>query len=60
MYLDNLIAWKLEARNMHSITSHQIAVENSKDRLMSNDQQIILLTLQFENNWFKSDSKVVI
>jgi len=58
--LDDLVTWELETRNMHSIESHEIAIENSENRFMSNDQEIVLFALQLEDDGFKSNSEVVI
>jgi hypothetical protein len=58
--LNNLITRKLQARNAHSITGHEITIENSKDRLVSYNQKVILLTLEFKNHRLKTDSQVMI
>ena len=53
--LNDLIARELEIWDIHSITSHQVAVENTEDGFMSNDKEIILLSLKFKNDGLKTD-----
>ena len=54
--LNDLIARELEIWDIHSIASHQVAVENTEDGFMSNDKEIILLSLKFKNDGLKTDS----
>jgi len=44
--LDNLVSGELQSGNTHRITSHKIAVKDTKYRLMSNDEKIILLAFE--------------
>jgi hypothetical protein len=58
--LNNLITGELELGNVHRITSHEVAVENSEDGLVSNDQEVIVLSLQLKNDGLKTNGKVVV
>lgn len=59
-YLDDLIPRKLQEGDVGSITSHEIAIQDSQDAFMGDDEQIVLLSLQLENDWFKTNSEVMI
>ena len=59
-YLDNLIARKLEIGNVHCVAGHQIAVKNAKYGFVGDNEQIILFTLEFENDWLEAHSKIVV
>lgn len=59
-YLNNLIAWELQERDIGGVTSHEIAIQDSQDAFVGNNQQVILLTLKFEDYRFKTDSEVMI
>lgn len=59
-YLNDLITRKVELRDICSIASHQVAVQNTKDTFVCNDQKIILLTLKLENYGLQSNSKIVV
>ena len=58
--LDDLVPGEFEAWDVHRIASHEIAVQNSENRLMGNDEKVILLSLQLQNNRFKADGKVMV
>jgi hypothetical protein len=58
--LNDFIAGKLQLRNVHSITSHQVTVENSEHGLVSNDQEIIVLAFELEDNRLKTDSEIMV
>jgi len=60
IYLNDLVARKLQCWNGHSITSHKITVENTQNRFVSNDQQVILLALEFEDDRLEADGKVMV
>jgi hypothetical protein len=45
---------------VHGITGHEVAVKNSEDGLVGNDQEIILLSLELKNDRFKTNCKIVI
>jgi hypothetical protein len=59
-HFDNLVAWELQLGNIHSIASHEVAIENSKDGFMSDDKEVIVLPFQFKDNRLKTNSKVVV
>lgn len=59
-YFDNLISGKFEFGDISSIASHKIAVQDTKDRLVRNDKQIVLFTLQLKNDWFHAYGKIMI
>lgn len=58
--LNDLVTRKLQARNIHRRTVHEIGIQNSENRLVRDDQQIALFTLQLENNWLESHSQIMI
>lgn len=59
-YLNNLIPRKFQERNIGGVTSHQVAIQDPQDTFMGNDEQVILLSFQFQDDWFKANSEVVI
>lgn len=59
-HLDDLVTGELEVGDVHCITSHEIAVQNAKNGLVSNDKEIVLLTFELENDGFETDSQVMV
>lgn len=59
-YFDYFVPWERKVRDIGGIASHQVPVEYSEHALVSNYQQIILLSLQLQNNWFKPNSDIVV
>jgi len=57
---DDLVARELQAWNVCGRASHQVAVQDSKDGLVGDDQKVILLALELENDRLETDRKVVI
>ncbi len=55
-----MIAWELQLGNVHSVTSHEIAIENSENRLMSDNEEVILLSFELKDNGFKANCKIMI
>ena len=39
---------------------HQIRIQDAQDALVSNNQEIVLLALEFKNDGLQPDSKVVV
>lgn len=60
MYLYDLISGKGEEWNVGGVASHEITVQDTENALMSNDQEIVLFTFQFENDGFQTDSDIVV
>jgi len=58
--LDDLVAWEFQLGNVHSITGHKVAIENSENRLMSNDEEVVLLSFELEDNRFEANRKVMV
>ena len=58
--LDDLIARKFEFGNIHCVTSHEVTIENSEDRLMGNYQEIILFAFKLEDDWFQTDCQIMV
>jgi len=52
-YLNDLIPWKFQIRDVSGITRHQIPVEDTEYRLVCNEQQIVLFSFEFKNNWLQ-------
>jgi hypothetical protein len=59
-YLNDLITRKFQEWDVGGVTSHEIAIQDSKNAFVGNDEQIVLLSLQFENHGLKADSEVMI
>lgn len=59
-YLDDFIARKFEIGNVDGVASHQVTVQDAKDGLVSNDQEIIFLAFQLKNDRLESYCKIVI
>lgn len=45
---------------MHSVACHQVTVENSENRLMGDDEEIILFTLKLEDDGFEADCQIMV
>jgi hypothetical protein len=45
-YLDDFIARELELGDVGCITCHEISVKYTKDRLVGDDEEVILFTLK--------------
>jgi hypothetical protein len=58
--LNDFVTGELEAWDMHRIAGHEIAVEDSKNRLMGNDEEIILFSFEFEDDRLKTDGEIMI
>lgn len=58
--LNNLVARKFEFGNIHRAAVHQVGIEHSENGLVSDDKQIVLLTLQLENDWLEADGEVMV
>lgn len=58
--LDNLITWELQLWDVRGAASHQVAVEDTKNTLMRDDQKIVLFTFKLENDRFKPDCKIMV
>ena len=39
---------------------HEVAVENAEDGLVGDDQEIVLLALEFEDDRFEADGEIVV
>ena len=59
-YLDDLISWERQVWYISSITGHEVAVQDSENTLMSDDQEIILLSFELQNDGFETDSDIVV
>jgi hypothetical protein len=57
---DDLVTGELQAGNVCGRASHQVAVEDTEDGLVGDDQKVILLALELENDRLEADRKVVI
>lgn len=58
--LDDFITREPELWDVHCITGHEIAIQDSKNRLVGDYEDVALLTLQFEDNRFHSNSNIVV
>lgn len=50
----------MELWNIGGAASHEIAVKDTKNALVSNDEEIVLLPLQFQDDRFKANCKIMI
>jgi hypothetical protein len=57
---DDLVAGELQAGNVCGGARHQVAVQDTEDRLVGDDQKVILLALELENDRLETDREVVI
>jgi hypothetical protein len=57
---DDLVTGELQAGDVCGGAGHQVAVQDTEDGLVGDDQKIILLALQLENDRLEADRKVVI
>jgi hypothetical protein len=58
--LEDFISRKREEWDVCRVASHEIAVQYSQNTFMGNDKEIVLFTLEFEDNRLKTDSYIVI
>ncbi len=47
-------------RDVCGIAGHEIAVEHPQDAFMRDDKEVVLFSLEFENDGFKADGYVVV
>lgn len=59
-YLNDLITREFQEWDVSGVTSHKIAIQDSENAFVGNDEQIVLLSLQFENHGLKADSEIMI
>ncbi len=59
-YLDDLISWKLETRDLGGIASHQIPVQDSEDALVRHQKEIVLFTFQLQDDGLQANGQVVV
>jgi len=57
---DDFVSGELQAGDVCSRASHQVAVQNTKNRLVGDDQKVILLAFKLENDRLETNGKVVI
>ena len=58
--LDDLVTGELERGNVGGRASHEIAVENAEDGLVSDDEEIVLFALELEDDGFEAYGEVVV
>jgi hypothetical protein len=44
-YLNDLITWEFQEWDVGGVTSHEIAVQDSQDAFVGDNEQIVLLSL---------------
>jgi hypothetical protein len=59
-YLDYFIAGEVQLWDLHSVACHQIRVKDTKDGLMGDEEQIILLAFELKDDRFQADSNVMV
>ena len=59
-HLNDLIARKGEERNISSVASHEITIEDSKNAFMGNNEQVILLSFKLKYDRLQSHCEVMI
>lgn len=58
--LDDLVAWKLELGNIHSAAVHQVGIEHTQNGLVGDDEQVVLLTLELEDDWLEANGEIMV
>jgi hypothetical protein len=58
--LDDFVARELQAGDICGGAGHEVAVENAEDGLVGDDQEIVLLALEFEDDRFEADGEIVV
>lgn len=53
--LDYVIPRELKLRDVHGRAVHQVGVEDAEDRLMGDDEEVVLLALELEDDWLQAD-----
>jgi hypothetical protein len=59
-YLNNFVTRELQEGNIGSVTGHEVTIQDSQDTFMGDDEKVVLLSLQFQDNWLEAHSEVVI
>lgn len=59
-YLDDFVTWEIETRNIRRVTGHEVPIEDTEDGFVSNKEEIILLTFEFEDDGFEADCEIVV
>lgn len=59
-YLDDLVTGKFELRDVHGAAVHEVAVEDAQDRLVGDDEEVILFTLELEDDRLETDGEVMV
>lgn len=60
IYLDDLVAWKLQLWNVCGAASHQVAVENAKDTLVCDDKKVVVFALKLKDDGLQADGQIVV
>lgn len=58
--LDDLVPRELELGNVHGAAVHEVGVEDAQDRLVRDDEEVVLLALELEDDWLEADGEVVV
>lgn len=58
--LDNLVTRELKLGDVHRAAMHEVGVKHTQDRLVRDDEQVVLFALELENDGFETDGKVMV
>lgn len=58
--LDDFVARELQAGNVCCGAGHQVAVQDAENRLVCDDEKVILLALKLQDDGLKADGEIVV
>lgn len=57
---DDFVAGEFEVGNIVGGAGHQIAVEDSQDGLVGDDEEVVLFAFELENDRLEADGQIVV
>lgn len=58
--LNDFVTGKLEFRDVSCIAGHEVAVQDAQDGFVGNDEEVVVFTLELEDNGFEANGEVVV
>jgi len=58
--LDDFITWEFESGDVAGRACHEVAVKHAEDRLVRDDEKVVLFAFEFENDGFEADGQVMV
>lgn len=59
-HLYDFVTGELEVRNVCGVAGHEVAVEDAEDRLVRDDEEVVLLALELEDDGLEAHGEVVV